>query len=225
MKPLKLLPSFEDIDRFVEAEHLTRDDIDRFYERINGDENDYEARLFLAAFYFRHHWKGDEFAEAFLEDLIWFIKNHPSNRIDCLCPQYYKARNLWFKQVRNHPKNPIVLANAAQFCELIDPKYSEKFWIRAQQADPLCAEWQKCLSSLNLRQAKFDEGVSKKRLLRKAIAGALKALELDVHEEEKDPLIIQLIDELVDLALEMNCTKELNSLLDVQREQAVEKKL
>jgi len=205
------LPDIEDIHRYHRATRLTRRQIVKLAQKLESEPDDYAAHLSLAAYYHRKHWKGEENADYYLWLLTWLILNHPKNPIHSLLhtmhdgPQYYKARNLWFKQVRRYPNDVFVLDHAAQCCEMVDPHYSRKFWERARLLDPKCEEWPRNLSRLYMRKAQQANAGSRKYWIRKTKEAVLNAFDLT---KDKDRWIVDLMRDLEDLAEKFNCVAD-----------------
>lgn len=201
----------EDVHRFVDARRLTLRQILKLKQTLESEPDDYDAHLSLAAYFNQRRRKEEECADYYLWLLMWLIRNHPKNRIHCLlhimhdCPEYYKARNLWFKQVRKYPNDASVLDHAAQCCEMVDPHYSKKFWERASRLDPTCAEWPRNLCRVYMRKAQETSTGARKYWIRKSKQAVFQAFDL---AEDKDRWIIDLMRDLEELAENSNCMTE-----------------
>jgi TonB family protein len=104
--------------------NLTTADAARMEQALVTNPDDLETRSKLIAYYFLN-----DIREPRLSHILWMIGNHPESELAAfnssgISPQvnslnsggdYQRAASLWQQQVAIHPKDPKVLANAAQF--------------------------------------------------------------------------------------------------------------
>ena len=123
-----------------------------------------------------------------MSHLEWLIENQPQHEIHSFllfsknCKQFRDARRIWLKQVALYPEDTQVLHNAAEFCSLWSPTYSEKYWCHLQSLEPQNAKWPYHLCEFYLRHAKVERTRNRKRLVAKAMEAAL--LVLDLHAND-----------------------------------------
>lgn len=114
-------------------------------EKLAANSDDLAAREALINYYFmeRMQSRKSDFEEKRENHVFWLIEHHPESPL-AGSPQasilpgsdntdsYQRAKQLWLQQVENHPGNPRVLRNAAQFLLAFDEKTArellEKAW-------------------------------------------------------------------------------------------------
>jgi tetratricopeptide (TPR) repeat protein len=131
------------------------------------------------------------------QHVFWLIEHHPESdlagepeaSIDPMgefgsTEAYQRGKQLWLQEVENHPENPRVLCNAAQFLTLSDGKTAREFLEKAWALDPNDPQTASILAqSYELEELEVASPDDKLALAKKAFSLRQVALEKSVGEE------------------------------------------
>ena len=124
--------------------------------KVDGDPADIESRLQLLGYYerkviFSKEMRGPQFVL-----IDWLIREYPESKAAGSAPMhagidpsgYGKAKARWLQTVKEHPRNAVILGNAAKFCLLSERDLSEEFLKQAQALEPQNPQWAQDLGQL-----------------------------------------------------------------------------
>ena len=133
----------------TEGSKLNAAEAQELESQIVRNPDDLAARGKLISYYFQH---GQ--TDSVVEQIGWLIEHHPESDITgyfsvshFLSPANYERKKaLWMDQVKAHPSDARVLANAAKFLGEQDPFAERDLLSKAHQAEPSNPEWLKRLA-------------------------------------------------------------------------------
>ena len=166
-------------DWYLAGTELSADAVAATERKVASNPNDTESRVKLLGFYFALR-NGDESAqEAAQPHILWIISNFPDSEAagepwvrirKSVDPSRYEAvREAWCENLRKHPDNAQVMANAARFFLLNEMALSEELLMQAQALEPDNAEWTERLGHLFSLKATDGDAASKSESHGKAL--------------------------------------------------------
>jgi TonB family protein len=134
-----------DLPWAAQGSRMTDADAQALEERVRANEEDWDARNRLIAYYYAKANKDDR-----LRHLLWLTAHHPDAALfvsgvaeirdvdegldDRVA--YNSARNLWMSHIQAAAGNPEVLANAARFFSTGEPGRALELWQKARSLQP-----------------------------------------------------------------------------------------
>ncbi len=165
---------------------LSSEQVASLEEKLTFDPNDVTTRTLLLGYYDGMRSIHDDSAKvAIRRHVLWLIRNspesevlaHPEASVDHIRdPEgFAQAKKAWMDQVRNQPKNAMVMGNAEQFFMHGDRRASIEFLKHAQSLDPSNPKWPKELGHAYgllayLGSGAMDQEISEEQLEQLEIA-------------------------------------------------------
>lgn len=179
----------------LQTKMLSASDVEKLEKNIETYPGDLVSRLKALGWYSRNRFKSQSARKGRYKHILWLIKNLPDYDLDHnfdtdLDPHldedaYYKARQLWLKQVSNHKANTVVIGNAAKFLLLYDREEAEKLYKQAIELEPDNPMWPERLGHLYNLRLIGKSGNSKTQASTHALEQLEKSLELSTTERNK----------------------------------------
>lgn len=174
-------------------EQISAKDAEALEKALDTNPSDLAAREQLIRYYFQEMIasRTPELEEKRVKHVLWLIEHHPESELAGspeagIMPMgssesmegYQRGKQLWLRQVENHPDSQRILRNAAQFLLLSDGKISRELLEKAWALDPSDAETSSALAqSYKLEMAHVSSSDEKAALAKKALSIRERALE------------------------------------------------
>lgn len=154
--PKVSIPNPGDRDEAMKGSRLSPQQAEELEAKLIKDPEDLSARNQLLGYYFMKRHFNDPARKARQNHILWLIEHHPEavpHPYADLDPHldgsvYEKAKALWLGQVKDNPKNTVILGGAAAFCLLHDRTTAEDLYKRAQALEPKNPWWSERLAHL-----------------------------------------------------------------------------
>jgi tetratricopeptide (TPR) repeat protein len=136
---------------------LTPDQVREMEAALEKKPDDLSARTKLLGYYFTRRASDPASAAAQQKHVVWIIKNRPDAAIagTPFCSvirtdkeKVAEATDLWLKQIKAHPGDIPVLANAANFFLHGDPDKAEELYRQLEATEPKNPKWHDSLGRL-----------------------------------------------------------------------------
>ncbi len=197
---------------------LSEQEAQQLEEEVKDNPENLPARIQLLGYYSRRRFDSDDACKARQEHILWIIQHHPDSEIAGLPytdlnpvldgKSYYKAKELWLKQVKNHSENAKVLGNAANFFLHYDEELSEMYLKEAQTLEPKNPDWPKRLGFFYMLQSRGEHPAERKsETARKALKQYEKASSLSPKAIDR----FYLLSDLAEAAFEAQKIKKAQS--------------
>jgi serine/threonine protein kinase/tetratricopeptide (TPR) repeat protein len=183
-EPTRIVPPFE-------GRSLTDDQDLALEGAVKRNPDDVESRITLLKHYFAHQSRPD-LRKARQAHVFWLIENQPRNPVlgtpygglneGLDGDAYNQAKALWHKLVDAHPRDTVVLGNAAAFLLLGRQDEAETLLKRCRQLEPRHSVWPERLAELHKLKMMEVEGDDRKRLAVQSLKELEQALELN-HDD------------------------------------------
>jgi len=157
-------------DYIIKGVELSSAEADALERKLESAPEDIDARAQLLGYYLLRQYTDASAAKARAEHILWFIENRPEMRLNnspiiSLDPisngdAYYKAKQLWLKNIKEDGQNANILANAASFMLIHDKDISEDLYFKLQGLEPNNPEWHRLLGHLYMLTAMRPMGES-----------------------------------------------------------------
>jgi tetratricopeptide (TPR) repeat protein len=165
------------------GQDITPEQVQELEDCLIGSPHEVATRILLLGYYFLGQRQSRSARETRCQHALWLIGHAPGTHTvgtpDALvlerenAERYAEAKDLWLKQVENHPTHTTVIGNAASFFVLNDKQLSEQLYKEAQKLDPDNPIWSERLGHLYLLQSKggsLDSVQNAKLALRELLA-------------------------------------------------------
>lgn len=179
----------------IKGRELSIKEAQQLEEKLQKNPDDLSARTMLLGYYALKAFESKEARTKRQKHILWIIQNHPGAQIAGLPESslnpvldeqvYYKAKDLWLKQVDIHKKNPVILGNAANFFLLFDMEIAEDLLKKAKALEPKNPEWPERLGHLYALGMSRKSGESRKEAASKALEQFENALSLTPEGDKR----------------------------------------
>jgi tetratricopeptide (TPR) repeat protein len=168
--------------------------------KLAANPNDLSIRNQLIGYYVQGQFTSKSSRQAHQNHILWLIEHHPEAPV-LASPlygdlnsvldgsAYEKAKDLWMKQVANHPKDAVFAGKAARFCLMEDSETAEKLLKQAKVLDPKNPKWREDLAELYQLKAMDSKPGVGNSAARKALMELEKARDLTRDESEKSQFL------------------------------------
>ncbi len=129
-----------------QGESLSDTEAQQLEEHLRGHPNGVEARVILLGYYWKRANDSPQAAKARQAHILWLAQNRPEEPVlgtpyAMLHPlidgeAFSKAREILLQQVRKHPKNARILANARDFLSVYDEATAVELAKRVLSLEP-----------------------------------------------------------------------------------------
>lgn len=142
-------------------------------------------RARLLGYYNRHARLGDAPRERYSQQVLWFFEHLPHMRSGFLYldpdrdrPEIVQAKALWRVHLSRSPEDIDLLDCAASFLQDIDPRASERLWLKAKSLAPGLDHWPHQLGRLYSVRSKAGPLATRRKWAKKALASLEEAFRL-----------------------------------------------
>jgi tetratricopeptide (TPR) repeat protein len=180
---------------FRDASTLTETKARALEDKIKSNPDDANSRAELLGYYFLHQDTFRANAELCRAHILWMIQNRPADPFTgqpfcqiepAFDPEgYVAAKNLWKQQTEKPAPTAQILANAASFLSIQDPKAAEDLYKRAESIDPTNPDWPQDLAPLLSRRSPAATAAEKLDRDRLALAEYEKAYALSKTPQDR----------------------------------------
>lgn len=191
-----------------QGESLSDAEAQQLEEHLRREPNDVKVRVKLLGYYWKRADDSPQAAKARQAHILWLAQNRPEEPVlgtpyAMLHPPmdgeaFSKAREILLQQVRKHPKNARILANARDFLSVYDEAKAVELAKRVLSLEPDNPEHAERLAHLyELMAGGARDATTRKRYYQQALS----VLESAWRREPMDPVTrVSLLRSLADVA-------------------------
>ncbi|MEM1059796.1 MAG: hypothetical protein AAGK14_11155 [Verrucomicrobiota bacterium] len=135
----------------LEGGELSETQARELEKQVLSEPQNLELRLKLVGFYFTRRRYDPVYAKLAQPHLLWFIRNRPKSTefatpyfmiFQDAHPEFFaEGKEAWLEQISRYPTDPRVMANAASYFALNEPKRARELLELACQLEPENSEW------------------------------------------------------------------------------------
>ena len=186
IRPIKTTTAaFPSIQDALAGTKLTAAQILELESKSKKDPEDLSLRNQLLGYYSHAQFVSKEARQARQKHILWLIEHHPSAAIftggfgimnrTLDGSVYEEAKTLWLNQVKQNPKNAIILGHAANFFVLDDRTEAEDLFKQAEKLEPQNPDWPSRLAELYMLDGSYPPPGAGNEAGKKALAQMEKA--------------------------------------------------